>query len=50
MVLVGFTRVRHLDHIRTMPLLPGQNYNHIYKLQVLAHMLFFLFTLHLVTS
>ena len=40
MVLVGLTRVRDLAHIRTMPLLPGQNYNHIYKLQVIIYFMF----------
>ena len=33
MVLVGLTRVRDLAHCRTMPLLPGKNYNHLHKLR-----------------
>lgn len=33
MVLVGLTRVKDLAHCRTMPLLPGKNYDHLYKLR-----------------
>ena len=39
MVLVGLTRVRDLAHIRTMPLLPGQSFKHLYTLRADSLML-----------
>ena len=41
-ILVGLTRVRDMAHCRTMPLLPGQNRKHLYKMRANPEMLAFL--------
>ena len=41
-LLVGLTRVRDMAHCRTLPLLPGQNRKHLYKMRANPEMLAFL--------